>query len=381
MEVIVIGAGPAGVVAALRAAQLGARTSLVTRDSFGGMAANDGPVPVRALAHAARLVREAHQLEHYGITVRDPVLDYERLLARVSEVVGEVRTHSALRRNLEDAGVTIHEQLGTAQFVDTHRIACEGGPSFEADRIILCTGGKNRELPVPGSEMTVNHSHAWSLTSVPASMIIVGAGATGVQVASVFNALGSQVQLFEAGSRILKTEDEDVSTAMTAAFRTSGITVLEQFGSVERFEHIPAGVRMVYARDGNELSADATAVVVAIGWQADTAGLNLPKVDVQTNQRGYIQVDEYLRTTAPHIFAAGDVNGRLMLVPQAAHEGYLAATNAVLGPTTPIPEQAGPVGSFTDRSTRRWGSPRRAPAPVTIRYWCRRCPTQSCRGR
>ena len=103
-DVIVIGAGPAGVVAALRAADLGANTALVTRDEFGGMAANDGPVPVRTLAHAARLIREARQLGQYGITVSEPVLDYPRLLARVREVVDDVRAHSALRAQIDSAG-------------------------------------------------------------------------------------------------------------------------------------------------------------------------------------------------------------------------------------------------------------------------------------
>jgi dihydrolipoamide dehydrogenase len=349
MDVLVIGAGPAGVVAALRAAELQARTTLITRESFGGMAANDGPVPVRTLAHAARLVREARQLGQYGVEVGEPVLDYPHLLARVGDVVQQVRSHSALRRNLEEAGVAIHERVGSAGFVDEHHIKCERAPTvFEADAVILCTGGRNRELPVPGSHLTVNHSHAWSLTEVPPSLIVVGAGATGVQVASVFNAFGARVQLFEAGARILRTEDQDVSTAMAAALRSAGISVHEQFGSIERFEEAPAGVRIVYQKDGHSRSAEAAAIVVAIGWVADTAGLNLPAVGVQTDQRGYIQVDRYLRTTAPHIFAAGDVNGRLMLVPQATHEGYVAATNAMRGPTLPIPEQVGPVGSFTD---------------------------------
>ena len=104
LDVIVIGAGPAGVVAALRAADLGAETALITRDEFGGMAANDGPVPVRTLAHAARLIREARQLGQYGIAVSEPVLDYARLLARVREVVDDVRAHSALRGQIDSLG-------------------------------------------------------------------------------------------------------------------------------------------------------------------------------------------------------------------------------------------------------------------------------------
>src|ERR1700752_2235319 len=112
LDVIVIGAGPAGVIAELRAGDLGAKTALVTHDQFGGMAANDGPVPVRTLAHAARLIRDARQLSQYGIGVSEPVLDYPRLLARVREVVNDVRAHSSLRPQIDSLGVTIHEHAG-----------------------------------------------------------------------------------------------------------------------------------------------------------------------------------------------------------------------------------------------------------------------------
>src|SRR6476661_7990888 len=208
IDVIVIGAGPAGVLAALRSADLGARTTLVTRAEFGGMAANDGPIPVRTLAHAARLIREARQLGQYGIDVSEPVLDYPRLLTRVREVVQDVRGHSSLRQQIDSLGVTVHEHAGAARFADPHTIETEGGLRLQAEKIVICTGGVSRRLPVAGFELTSTHSDAWRLTSVPPSMLVIGAGATGVQVASIFDALGSRVQLFEAGPRILATEDE-----------------------------------------------------------------------------------------------------------------------------------------------------------------------------
>src|SRR6266700_3872568 len=151
-DVIIIGAGPAGVLAALRAGDLGARTALVTRDAFGGMAANDGPVSVRTLAHAARLIREARQLGQYGIGVSEPVLDYPRLLARVREVINDVRAHSSLRPQIDSLGVTVHEHAGVARFADQHTIETEGGLRLHAEKIIICTGGVSRRLPVPGFE-------------------------------------------------------------------------------------------------------------------------------------------------------------------------------------------------------------------------------------
>ena len=206
----------------------------------------------------------------------------------------------------------------------------------------------SRRLDVPGFELTKTHSDAWSLTSVPPSMLVIGAGATGVQVASIFNAFGSRIQLFQTGPRILPSEDEDVSAAVAAAFRESGIVVHENFGAIESFEKTPTGVRMIFSKNGDRDSAEATLAVVAVGWVADTAGLNLAAAGVETDHRGFVKVDEYLRTSAPHIFAAGDITGRLMLVPQAIQDGFVAATNAVRGPTMTIGDPVSPIGSFTD---------------------------------
>src|SRR3954471_19520847 len=348
IDVIVVGAGPAGVVAALRAADLGARTALVTRDEFGGMAANDGPVPVRTLAHAARLIREARQLGQYGVAVSEPVLDYPRLLARVREVVHDVRAHSAWREQIDSLGVSVHEQPGAARFVDPHTIETTTGLRLEAEKCILCTGGVSRRLDVPGFELTNTHSDAWGLTSVPASMLVIGGGATGAQVASVFSAFGSRVQLFHRGPRILPTEDDDVSAAVASAFRGAGILVEEDFGEIESFEKTPGGVRMNYRHDGVRNRAEASLAVVAVGWQANTAGLNLTAAGVETDARGFVRVDPHLKTSAPHIFAAGDVTGRLLLVPPAIQDGFVAATNAVRGATVTLDGTVNPIGSFTD---------------------------------
>lgn len=347
-DVIVIGAGPAGVVAALRAAELGARTVLLARDSFGGMAANDGPVPVRVLAHAARLIRDARQLGAYGVAVGEPVLDYPRLLARVREVVSDVRAHSSLRQQIDALGVTVHERAGAAHFVDPHTVETEVGPRLRADKFILCTGGVSRRLPIPGFELTGTHSDAWALTSVPPSMLVVGAGNTGVQVASIFNAFGSRVQLFEALPRILPTEDDDVAAAVAAGFRESGMIVREHFGAIESLEKAPAGVRMNFTKDGKRDYTEAALAAVAVGWAADTTALNLPAAGVEIDRRKFVTVDGYLQTSAPHVFAAGDVTGRIMLVPEAIQDGYVAATNAVRGPTMPLASHLSPAGSFTD---------------------------------
>ncbi len=347
-DILVIGGGPAGVVAALRAADAGAKTTLVTRDEFGGMAANDGPVPVRTLAHAARLLRDAGQLGKYGIVAGQPSLDFPQLLTRVREVVKEVQAHSTFRSQVDAVGVTVCENVGSTRFIDGHTIETASGMRFVANKIIICTGGASRPLAVPGAELVATHSDAWGLTCIPDSILVLGAGATGAQVASVFNAFGSKIQLFQAGPRILPTEDEDVSVAVAEAFRRSGVEVRESFGSVDSFEKTTTGVRMCFSKNGVRETAEAGLVVSAIGWRANTAELELSHAGVETDERGFIEVDEFLRTTSPEIFAAGDVTGRLMLVPQAIQQGFVAATNAVRGPTLTIDDQVAPIGSFTD---------------------------------
>jgi len=348
-DVVVVGAGPAGVMAALRAADLGARTALVSDGAFGGMAANDGPAPVRTLAHAARLLREARQLGRYGVTVSEPVLDYPKLLERVREVVAEVGAASALRPQLDLAGAEVFEHVGALRFEDARTLVAPTGQRFRGERVILCTGGVSRRLPIPGFELTATHSDAWALTSVPPSMLVIGSGATGAQVASVFNAFGTRVRLFEAGPRILATEEPEVSAAVADAFRSRGVHVHEGFGAIEAFEASPQGVRMVYAKDGARFMAEAALAVCAVGWSANTAALDLAAAGVETDARGFIKVDAGQRTSAAHVFAAGDVTGQLMLAPPALESGFIAATNAVCADAPePAPPAVNPIGSFTD---------------------------------
>src|SRR4051794_15694167 len=230
------------------------------------MATNDGPVPVRTLSQAARLIRGARELGQYGVSVSEPVLDYPRLLARVREVCADARRHIAPRRQLDALGVTVHEQTGTARFVDPHTIITQSGLRLQAEKFIVCAGGVSRRLPVPGFELTGTHSDAWGLTKISPSMLVIGAGDTGLQVASVFNAFGSRVQILEAGPRILPHADDDISTAVAASFRETGIGITENFGVIQSFEKISNGVQMVFTKDGVLGSAEATLAVMAIGW-------------------------------------------------------------------------------------------------------------------
>ncbi|MCL4263986.1 MAG: NAD(P)/FAD-dependent oxidoreductase [Anaerolineae bacterium] len=361
-DVIVLGGGPAGIAAAERAAELGARTALVTQDFVGGMAAHDGPIPVRTLAHAARLVREAQQLERYGIAAAPPVVNYDRLLARIRDVIYEFHQQVDLIGDLEERGVTIVAQAGAARFVDAHTVVTARsrsgfavGHHLTADHIIICTGGHSRTLSIPGFEHAVTHSDAWGLKAIPDSMVVLGSGATGAQVASIFNAFGTKVTMLEAAPRILMTEDAEVATAVKAAYEANGVQVVEGIEGLTAIEQVDGEpeaasgrLHVHYRLAGQNFTVETALVVMAIGWLANAAGLNLPAAGVDTDTRGYIAVNEYMQTNVPHIFAAGDVNGRHMLVPVSSQEGYYAATNAVKGCHAPIQYDLIPFGSFTN---------------------------------
>src|SRR4029453_5426599 len=150
-------------------------------------------------------------------------------------VVDDARAHAVFRRQVDSGGTRGHEHAGIARFADAYTVETESGSRFRAEKIIVCTGGVSRRLAVPGFELTATHSDAWGLTSAPPTMLVIGAGATGAQVASIFHTFGTRGGLFQAAPRILPTEDEDVSTAVAAAFRAAGIAVHEGFGSIESF--------------------------------------------------------------------------------------------------------------------------------------------------
>ena len=290
--------------------------------------------------------READQFSEFGIQSQGVSLDYATLLGRVRQVVAEVKAHSVFQKDLEESGVAVHEHAGPARFVDSHLIECEHSQRLRAEKIIICTGGTSRRLELPGTELTFTHSNAWALCGpIPAS----DRGGRNRSTGGLhFQRLRARVTLFETARHILMSEDEDVAAAMSAALAGSGSGLLEGAGRIERFDGAPAGVRMTYSSEGAPSFLDASLIVVAAGWMANTADLNLAAAGVELDQRGYIRVDSQLGTSAPHVFAAGDVTGHVMVVHEAVREGYVAATNAVLGRTDALPAEVSPLGSFTD---------------------------------
>jgi pyruvate/2-oxoglutarate dehydrogenase complex dihydrolipoamide dehydrogenase (E3) component len=346
-DVIVIGGGPAGVTAALRARELGAGVALVERGRLGGTCTNDGCVPTRVLARAARLVRDARQFVDYGLTAEAPRLDFRRLLSRTQQVVYRVHEKKQLLDHLDQARIRCFAEAGEVHFIDAHRLHLGSGPELRGEKFVLCAGGRPRRFAFPGSEHARTHSDVWTLERVPRRLAIVGASATGCQLASIFAAFGAEVMLLEAGPRVLGREDHSVSQTMQEAFQRRGMHVLTGIEGLERIERAPTGLSLRYQHNGVSDHIEADEVILAVGWSGNADALNLESAGVEV-RNSYVVVDDFLQTTAPHIFAAGDIIGRMMLVQSAAHEARLAAEHAVLGVGQPFSHHVVPHGGFTD---------------------------------
>lgn len=346
-DLIVVGSGPAGVTAALRARELGANVALVERGRPGGTCTLDGCVPTRVLAHTARLLRDAGQFSGYGLQAERPTVDFARVMARTQQVVYQVQEKKQLLAHLEAVGITTLSGAGNASFVDPHHLTLATGTMLESDKFILCAGGSARRLDFPGGEYALTHSEVWTLDKLPGSVIVVGGGATGCQLASIFAAFGSQVTLMDIAPRLLVTEDLLVASTLKDEFEKRGIDVITAIGGLKSIE-LHDGLRhLAYEMDGQTLTRSAEAIILSVGWPGNLRELRLDAAGVVT-KGAYIDVNDYLQTSAPHIFAAGDITGKMMLVQSASHQARVAAENTVLGPQRKAEHRLVPHGGFTD---------------------------------
>ncbi|WP_298254534.1 NAD(P)/FAD-dependent oxidoreductase [uncultured Arthrobacter sp.] len=343
-DVLVIGGGPAGMATAARAAELGARTAVVERSALGGTCVNSGCVPSRVLAKTARLFREVRTAYDYGIVVDEPTVDWDRTVQRVRATVARVLASKGYGATMERLSIELIE--GDAELTGDHGVLV-GDRELTAASIILCVGGSGRRLPVEGAELAVLPHEVLDLERLPGTVAIIGGGHTGAQLTTIFDALGSQVLLLDLAPRILMTEDEDVAAAVTAGFRGKGVQVETDIAGIERIERADGHLTLRWESDGDRQARDVDAVVMAAGWPANLPGLGLEAAGVRT-AGPFIPVDEYLRSSVPHIFVAGDANGMSMLVQAAEFEGATAAENAVLGATHTSPHHLLPEGGFTD---------------------------------
>ncbi|MGV8908332.1 MAG: dihydrolipoyl dehydrogenase family protein [Propionicimonas sp.] len=346
-DIVVIGAGPAGTAAALRAAELGAKVAVAEASRTGGTCVNTGCVPTRVLAKAARLMREIRTAQAYGIDVAQNPLDWSTTVARVQERVDLVRSIKREAERFDDAGIELVLE-GRARFTDAQTVVLDSGRRLTADTFIVCVGGHSRRLPVPGAELATVPEDVLTLRQLPGRVAIIGAGNTGAQLATVFSSFGSQVTLLDVAPRILMASDARISEHVSRAFVEQGMTVRTGIETVTGLERAEDGSIMLGWREaGRPESGFFDAVIMATGWPADVEDLGLEAAGIEV-VRSAIPVDGYFRSEVSHIFAVGDANGRDMLVQAAQFEGEAAAENAVLETNRRTPHHLLPAGGFTD---------------------------------
>jgi pyruvate/2-oxoglutarate dehydrogenase complex dihydrolipoamide dehydrogenase (E3) component len=346
-DVAVIGAGPAGTAAALRAAELGARVVVLEAGRLGGTCVNTGCVPTRVLAKTARMMRETRTASAYGIEVGEPVIDWARVVARVEERVEKVRSIKREASRFAEAGIDLVQE-GRARFESDSVLVLDSGRRVSADSVLICVGGHSRRLPVPGAELATVPEDILRLPALPRRAAVIGGGNTGAQLVTVLASFGSEVTLLDVAPRILTTSDSSISDLVASSFVAQGVNVQVGIETVESLVENDDGSITLNWRDAEGAHADPFDVVImATGWPADVDDLGLEHAGIQTS-RSSIPADQYFRTVVPHIFAVGDANGRDMLVQAAQFEGEAAAENAVLGANRRTPHHLLPAGGFTD---------------------------------
>ncbi len=320
MDVTVIGGGPGGYVAALRAAQLGLKVALVEREQLGGTCLNWGCIPTKTLLHGADLLRELRQAAELGIEVQGLSFDLGRMVAR-SRAVAD-RLQRGVRHLLAKAGVQVLAGEGRLDGPGRVAVALQDGTQqlVSARHVVLATGARPRELPglAFDGDRVWQYRQALQPGALPKSLLVIGAGAIGMEFASFYAALGTQVCVVEAQPRVLPECDEEVSAFVQAASAKDGIRVLVGH-RVESAQCSDAGVRVVVARAGKRETLQAERVLVAIGVLPNTEGLGLPATRAEL-ARDHLATDAWGATAEPGLWAIGDLAAGPKLAHKASHD-------------------------------------------------------------
>jgi len=327
-DVVVVGGGPGGYVAAIRAAQLGMSVALVERAELGGICLNWGCIPTKALLHSATVLRACQEASHYGVTgAGEARADLAAMVARSRKVAG--RLGQGVAHLMKKNGVTVY--AARAQLAGADKLALDNGATLSAKHIILATGARARELPaLPLGERIWAYRQALAPTQIPKTLLVVGAGAIGAEFASFYRAIGSDVTLIDMTPEILPQEDAEISQLARKAFEKQGIRVLTQC-AVTASSPSATGVNVTLDQQGKKTQLEVDRVIVAAGIVGNVEDLGLEKTRVQV-EKTHIVTDAHCRTSEPGVYAIGDVAGAPWLAHKASHEGVLCV-EAIAGKT------------------------------------------------
>lgn len=346
IKLTIIGAGPGGYVAAIRAAQEGARVTVVENAEVGGTCLNRGCIPVKTLIASAEALERTRSAGDFGIEVSGGV-SYN--LAKIRERKDKVVSTQVkgIRGLFKSWGVNLIEGRGSLLSSDVVRVVQKDGATMDvkSDKVIIATGSRPAKLPgFPfDGENVITSDEAIQLKSIPKSLLIIGAGVIGSEFAFIYNAFGAEVTMVEMMAHAVSTEDEEISEILERELKKKKIRLITKV-KVEKVEKGPDGMMTAILSNGTEVRTEM--ILVSIGRSMNSENLRLEEVGINKGKRGEITVNEKMETNVPGIYAVGDVTGNIMLAHVASHQGLVAVENA-LGGDSRMDYTVVPAGIFT----------------------------------
>jgi pyruvate/2-oxoglutarate dehydrogenase complex dihydrolipoamide dehydrogenase (E3) component len=346
-DLIIIGGGSAGLTAAALGLQFGARVALVEKHRLGGDCTWTGCVPSKTLLKAARVAHEMRNADRYGLTPIEPVVDLKSVLAHVREVIADVYEHESPER-LRTDGIDVF--LGSPRFLDAYTLVLDEA-TLTTDNVLLATGAHPFVPPIAGlgSLSYLTYESIWNLEALPQHLLVVGGGPVGCEIAQAFRRLGAEVTMAISRDRLLPRDEPEASRVLAEVFTNEGIDLrfnarVEEVRQEGEAIHLLAG--------GEELVGDA--LLVAAGRRPNVEGLDLERAGVAYSERG-IEVDDNLRTSQRHIYAAGDCIGSYQFTHYAGWQAAMAVRNALLPGASKGVSDLVPWTTFTDPEVARSG--------------------------
>ena len=345
-DLLVIGGGPGGYVAAFRAADLGLATTLVDENAtLGGVCLRVGCIPSKALLHVAHVIGLAADAKDFGVTFGPPALDVDKLRTWKQSVVD--RLCNGIDLLAKKRGIRVLH--GRARFEDarTVRVEGDGVTRLKFKHALVATGSRPKRLPdkLMLPECCIDSTGALALASVPKTLLVVGGGYIGLELGQVYAALGSQVTVIEALDRILTGPDDDLARPLIARLKKQ-FAAIHTGVALETAKKVGTGVEVAYTKDGRRETATFERVLVSVGRQPNIDNLGLENTKVVVNKQGFIEVDAARRTADKHIWAIGDVTGNPLLAHKASREGIVAA-EAIAGQPSAFDARAIPAVVYT----------------------------------
>lgn len=353
-NIVVIGAGSAGLVSAIIAAGAKAKVILIEKHKMGGDCLNTGCVPSKSLIRSGRMMAYFKRAKEYGIDNASATLNFKAVMERVQGVIKAIEPHDSVER-FTSLGVEC--VAGEAEIVSPYEVKVNGRTIITRS-IIVATGARPLVPPIPGLDSVpyVNSDTVWELNELPKRLLVVGGGPIGCELAQAFNNLGSKVTQVDLAPRIMPREDPEVSERVTQQFKADGIDVLTEHKLV-KFEKTDAGNWMEAEHDGKKVRVEFDIVLLAIGRKPNVEGFGLENLEMPLTKQGTIEVNEKMQTVYPNIYACGDVAGPYQFTHMASYQAWFATLNSMLGGlwSSKANYRVVPWATFTDPEVARVG--------------------------